>query len=115
MPLRLRSETWQKVATEMKMPVKAVESMAFRLGQHQLSVRAKASAGSVLLCFCGCDGFSGPPPISLCYICSHESKDHHELKAHNVTAAELQLEPLTERRAVAQQGDPLEFRQTPAP
>ena len=95
MPLSLRAETWQKVATHMQMPSKAVESMVLQLGQHQLSVRAKVQAGSILFCSCGCNGFSGRPPISLCYICGHESKNHHELKAGNVTAAELQLEPCT--------------------
>ena len=83
--------------------------MVLQLGQYQLSIRAKAPASSILLCSYRCNGFSGPLPISLCYICHHESKDHHELKAYNVTAAELQLKP------IAQQGDPLEFRQPQRP
>lgn len=112
MPLRLRAETWQKVATHMQMPSKAVESMVLQLGQHQLSVRAKAPASSILFCSCGCDGFSGRPPVSLCYICGHESKNHHELQLEPCTTTSNLL---TEHHTVARQGDPLEFRQPPAP
>ena len=105
---------WQIVATEMKMPWEAVESIAWQMGQHELSVRAKALPGPILICSCGrCDGILPfAQGNSLCYTCNHE------LKLHSVTAAELQPEPytttsnlLTEHHAVAQQGVPLEFRQ----
>jgi hypothetical protein len=72
----------------MQMPSKAVESIVLQLGQQQLSIHTKALAGSILLCSYRYNSFSRPLLILLYYIC------HHELKAYNVTAAELQLEPV---------------------
>ena len=75
------------------MPSKAVESIVLQLGQHQLSICAKAPAGSILFCSYRYNSFSRLPPISLYYIYGYESKNYYKLKARNVTAAELQLKP----------------------
>jgi len=74
---------------EMQMPSKAVESIVLQLGQYQLSIRAKASASSILLYSYRYNSFSRQPLILLYYIC------HHELKDYNVMAAELQLKLYT--------------------
>lgn len=80
---------WQKVATEVGLPWTAVEAMAWKLGLQELSVRAHAPAGYILICSCGCDGFlpsgqenptfDGALPTPVCYTC------RHDLKAHNAT------------------------------
>jgi len=46
----------------MQMPWEAVESIAWQLGQRELSIYAKAPAGPILLCSCG--GYNGFLPFN---------------------------------------------------
>ena len=76
------------------MPWRAVESMAWQLGQQELSVRAIAPAGPILFYSCRCNGFLlfGERNLgffrelltSLCYIY------RHELKVYNLIVLNMQ-------------------------
>jgi len=78
----------------MRMPWKAVESMAWQLGRQELSVRAIAPTSPILRYSYGCDGFlpfsernlgfSGELLTSLYYIC------RHKLKTYNLIVLDIQ-------------------------
>ncbi|XTI90780.1 hypothetical protein V2W45_1244305, partial [Cenococcum geophilum] len=113
---RFKPEMWQKIVTETQMPWRAVEPMAWQLGQQELSVRAIVPAGPILFCSCGCDGFlpfgernpgfSGELPTSLCYTCRHELKVHNLIVLNMQQSGVVSAVTMVNSDTVAQQANP---------
>ena len=76
------------------MPQRAIESIAWQLGQQELSIRAITPASPILFCSYRCNnfllfskrnlGFSRELPTSLCYIY------RHKLKVYNLIVLNMQ-------------------------